>query len=62
MNMGALINTFCSPVFAIGDSVGGYKAFTFIRHEVIKQSQKGLPSLERFSRELTRQTESSRTD
>ena len=54
MNIGGLINTFCNLVFAIGVSIGGYKAYTFIRHEVIKQSQKGLPSLERFSRQLTR--------
>ena len=39
---------------AIGVPTAGYKAYKFVSQEVLKQSQKGLPSLERFSRELTR--------
>ncbi len=53
MNFNDIINAFCGLVFAISLSVGGYQAYKFVRHEVIEQSQRGLPSLERFSRKLT---------
>lgn len=53
MNYSDLINALCVLAITLGLSAGGYKAYTFVRHEVIKQSQKGLPSLEKFSRRLT---------
>lgn len=49
-----LINAFCAFVFTAGVLAGGtYQAYSFVRHEVIKQCQRGLPSLEKFSRALT---------
>ncbi len=52
--MNYLINAFCALVFVAGGSFGIYKTYNFVRHEVIMQAQKGLPSLEKFSRALTR--------
>lgn len=54
MNFNDLISVFCSIAVAFGISAGTYKAYKFVRHEVIMQCQKGLPSLEKFSRELTK--------
>ena len=54
MNFNDLINVFCGLALAFGISAGTYKAYKFVRHEVILQAQKGLPSLEKFSRELTK--------
>ena len=53
MNFNDLINAFCGLVFAFGLSVGGYKTYKFVRQEIIEQSQRGLPSLEKFSKQLT---------
>ena len=54
MNFSVLINAFVSMVLALGLTVvGSYQAYKFVRSEVIAQSQKGLPSLEKFSRQLT---------
>ncbi|MGE4107322.1 MAG: hypothetical protein AB7F66_08920 [Bacteriovoracia bacterium] len=56
MSLGNLINVFCILALAIGTPVAGYKAYKFVRQEVIKQTQKGLPSLEKFSNALTKPT------
>ena len=53
MNLNDLINTICGIIFSVALTVGGgYGAYKFVRSEVVKQSQKGLPSLEKFSRQL----------
>ena len=55
MNLNDLINTICGFIFTAALAVGGgYGAYKFVQSEVIKQSQKGLPSLEKFSRQLTK--------
>ncbi|PIR23396.1 MAG: hypothetical protein COV44_03080 [Deltaproteobacteria bacterium CG11_big_fil_rev_8_21_14_0_20_45_16] len=53
MNFSNLINAFCGLALLFGLSMGVYKTYNFVRHEVIMQTQKGLPSLEKFSRQLT---------
>lgn len=53
MNYNDLINALCALALTLGVSFSGYKAYNFVRTEVIKQSQKGLPSLEKFSQSLT---------
>lgn len=53
MNFSDLINAFCALVFTVGVSVGGYQAYKFVRNEVIEQSHRGLPSLEKFSEQLS---------
>jgi len=55
MNINDLISIFCALVLMVGAPVGTYQAYKFVRKEVFKQSQKGLPSLERFSRQLTKE-------
>ncbi len=53
MNFNDLINAFCGIALFFGISTGVYKTYKYVRHEVIMQSQRGLPSLEKFSRQLT---------
>lgn len=53
MNLGTLINVLYAIAMAIAVPTAGYQAYKFVRHEVINQSQKGLPSLGKFSRQLT---------
>ncbi len=53
MNANTLTNVFYALVLTLGTPVALYKAYKFVRHEVIMQTQKGLPSLEKFSRRLT---------
>ena len=54
MNFNFLIDILCALALTVGVSLGGYKAYNFVQHEVVKQSQKGLSSLETFSRKLTK--------
>lgn len=54
MNFNHLIDALCALALIVGVSFGGYKAYDFVQHEVTKQSQKGLSSLETFSRKLTK--------
>lgn len=54
MNFSDFINSFCALIFALGLLLGVYKTYKFVRYEVIMQSQRGLSSLETFSRQLTR--------
>jgi hypothetical protein len=53
MNFNHLIDALCALAMANGLSVGGYKAYHFVQHEVNKQQQRGLSSLEKFSHALT---------
>jgi hypothetical protein len=52
--MNYLINALCALALFAGGSFGVYKTYNWVRGEVIAKVQKGLPSLEKFSRALTK--------
>lgn len=54
MNNNDLISALCALAFTLGLSFSGYKMYNYVRGEVVKQSQTGLSSLEKFSNALSK--------